>query len=168
MSIFNFNYTNGHVFLDVMWKTNYKGLYFANQVITKVGEMSPEQISSEDKNRIIGEATCLRWYYHFKLLTLFEQIVLRTELLTMENIDKTLSSRSESWQVILNDFQNAANILPNTYSSENTGRATKGAALSYLGKAYLHKAGDSSSSEIDDFDNAVTAFMKVVDSGVYG
>lgn len=69
MSIFNFTYTNGHTFLDVIWKTNYKGLNFANQVITKVGLMTPEKISDAEKQQIIGEATFLRAYYHFKLLT---------------------------------------------------------------------------------------------------
>ncbi len=167
MSMFNFEYTNGHVFLDVMWKTNYKGLNFANQVITKVSEMTLDQISSSDKQQIIGEATFLRGYYHFKLLTLFEQIVLRDEMVTLENIDKSLSTRPEAWEAILNDFQSAANMLPATQSSENLGRATKGAALSYLGKAYLHKAGDTSSAENNDFDNAATAFKQVVDSGVY-
>lgn len=167
MSVFNFNYTNGHVFLKVMWETNYKGLNFANQVITNVGQMTTEQISIEDKQQIIGEATFLRGYYHFRLLTLFEQIVLRAEMVTTENINKALSTRSEAWDAITNDFQNAATMLPDTNTPENIGRATKGAALAYLGKAYLYKAGDTSSSEGDDYTNAVTAFKQVVDSGVY-
>src|SRR5690606_19296225 len=86
MSIFNFNYTNGHIFLDVLWRTNYKGLNFANQVITKVGEMTPEQISDTEKKQIIGEATFLRGYYHFKLLSLFEQIIVRTEIISPETL----------------------------------------------------------------------------------
>ncbi len=167
MSIYNFNYTNGHVFLDVMWTTNYKGLNFANQVITNVDKMTSEQISAADKQQIIGEATFLRGYYHFKLLTLFEQIVLRTEMVTLDNINQALATRPEAWEAITTDFKNAANMLPNTNTPENAGRATKGAALSYLGKAYLHKAGDSSSSEGDDYENAKSALKQVVDSGVY-
>ena len=65
MSIFNFTYTNGHTFVDVLWTTNYKGLNFANQVISKVGAMTSEQISDAEKKQIIGEATFLRGYYHF-------------------------------------------------------------------------------------------------------
>lgn len=162
MSIFNFNYTNGHTFLDVIWTTNYKGLNFSNQVITKVGEMSSDKISDSEKKQIIGEATFLRGYYHFKLLTLYEQIILRTELISNETLDKPLSTRPEAWEVILSDFQQAAEMLQ-TVDNTEPGRATKGAALAYLGKAYLYKAGDPTSSEDSDFENAALAFKPIVE-----
>ena len=167
MSIFNFNYTNGHTFLNVIWKTNYKGLNFANQVISKVEEMSSEQISSEDKKRIVAEATFLRGYYHFKLLSLYEQIVVRKELITAATIELPLSTRAEAWESILKDFQDAAAALPVSQGDAGTGRATKGAALAFLGKAYLHKAGDASSSAADDMGNAMAALKQVVDGGNY-
>jgi hypothetical protein len=166
MSIFNFNYTNGHTFVDVLWSTNYKGLNFANQVITKVGEMTPAQISDADKKQIIGEAIFLRAYYHFKLLTLYEQIILRDEIITQETLDKPLASRPEAWESIIADFKTAAEMLSATSTPENYGRATKGAALSYLGKVYLYKAGDPTSSASDDFQNAVDALKPVVDGTV--
>ncbi len=167
MSVFNFNYTNGHTFINLMWRTNYKGLNFANQVITKVGEMTPEQISDEEKNRIVREATFLRGYYHFKLLTLFEQIIIRDQIISAESLDKALSSRPEAWEVVINDFQQAANMLDYTSNSADIGRATKGAALAYLGKAYLHRAGDASSAQSEDYSNAVTAFQAIVQDGEY-
>lgn len=168
MSIFNFNYTNGHTFIDVIWTTNYKGLNYSNQVITKVGEMKPDQISAAEKQQIIGEATFLRGYYHFKLLTLYEQIILRTELITNTTLDKPLASRREAWEVIIDDFKQAAEMLQ-TVNTTEPGRATKGAALAFLGKAYMYKAGDVTSSEASDFQNAVLAFKPVVDgsAGTY-
>jgi len=162
MSMFNFTYTNGHTFVDVIWKTNYKGLNFANQVITKVGEMTSEQISDAEKKQIIGEATFLRGYYHFKLQTLYSQIIVRTELISPETLDKALSTRAEAWGVIIDDFTTAATMLSGTNEDPGLGRATKGAALAYLGKAYLHKAGDASSSESSDFENAAAAFKQLV------
>ncbi|MBJ7881046.1 RagB/SusD family nutrient uptake outer membrane protein [Gelidibacter salicanalis] len=168
MSIFNFNYTNGHTFLDVIWTTNYKGLNFANQVIAKVGAMSSDKISDAEKKQIIGEATFLRGYYHFKLLTLYEQIIVRTELISNETLDKPLSSRPEAWEVIISDFKQAAEMLQ-TVDNTEPGRATKGAALAYLGKAYLYKAGDATSSEASDFENAALAFKPIVEgaAGTY-
>jgi len=162
MSIYNFNYTNGHTFLDVIWTTNYKGLNFSNQVIAKVGEMTSEQISDAEKKQIIGEATFLRAYYHFKLLTLYKQIILRTELISNETLDKPLASRPESWEVIIKDFTDAATMLQ-TVDNTEPGRATKGAALAYLGKAYLYKAGDATSAEGSDFENAILAFKPIVE-----
>lgn len=167
MSIFNFNYTNGHIFLDVLWRTNYKGLNFANQVITKVGEMTPEQISDTEKRQIIGEATFLRGYYHFKLLSLFEQIIVRTEIISPETLDKALSSRTEAWEIVISDFRAASEMLSPTVADVDLGRATKGAALAYLGKAYLYRAGDPSSAEATDYKNAADAFKLVVDSQIY-
>ncbi len=161
MSIFNYNYTNGHVFLDVLWSTNYKGLNFSNQVITKVGEMTADQITDEEKRQIIGEATFLRGYYHYKLQTLYDQIIIRTEIISEETLDKALASRAESWEVILADFEQAAEMLSLVGTTE-PGRATKGAALAYLGKAYMYKAGDVSSADGNDFANAVNAFQKIV------
>lgn len=166
MSIFNFTYTNGHTFIDVLWTTNYKGLNFANQVISKVGAMTSEQISDADKKQIIGEATFLRAYYHFKLLSLYEQIILRTEIISQETLDKELASRPESWDAIIADFKTASEMLPATNSADNLGRANKGAALAYLGKVYLHKAGDPSSSESSDFGDAADAFKQIVDDGI--
>ena len=168
MSIFNFNYTNGHTFLNVIWTTNYKGLNFSNQVITKVGEMTSNQISDSEKQQIIAEATFLRAYYHFKLLTLYEKIIVRTELITNETLDKPLSSRQDAWEVIINDFKQAALNLK-TVNNTEPGRATKGAALAYLGKAYLYKAGDATSAEATDFENAASAFESIVngEAGTY-
>lgn len=168
MSIFNFSYTNGHSFIDVIWTTNYKGLNFANQVITKVGEMTSDKISDAEKQQIIGEATFLRGYYHFKLLTLYEQIILRTELISNETLDKPLASRPEAWEVIISDFKQAADMLQ-TVDNTEPGRATKGAALAYLGKAYMYKAGDATSTEASDFENAAQAFKPIVDgaAGTY-
>lgn len=167
MSIFNFNYTNGHIFIKVLWDTNYRGVNFANQVITKVGQMTPDQITDAEKKQIIGEATFLRGYYHFKLLTLFDQIIIREESPTATTLDKALSTRSEAWAVIINDFKNAATMLSNKGATE-VGRATKGAALAYLGKAYLHKAGDATSAESSDIQNAIDAFRPVVDGSTGG
>lgn len=167
MSIYNFNYTNGHIFLDVLWSTNYKGLNYANQVIHNVGEMTSEQISEEEKNRIVGEATFLRAYYHFKLLSLFEQIIIREEVVSPGDLSKAPATRQEAWQVVLRDFQAAADLLDYNVAPEDIGHATKGAALAYLGKAYMYKAGDPSAAEASDFANAAAAFQKVVEEGPY-
>ncbi|MCV6628767.1 MAG: RagB/SusD family nutrient uptake outer membrane protein [Flavobacteriaceae bacterium] len=165
--IFNFSYNNGHFFIKVIWDKNYRGINFANQVITKVGEMNADQISDADKNKIVAEATFLRGYYHLKLLNHYEKIIIRNSLVSGDNLALPLSERSDSWQAIIDDFQAAANVLPTTNDASNTGRATKGAALAYLGKAYLHKAGDPSASESDDMQNAASALKQVIDLGAY-
>jgi len=167
MSIYNFNYTNGHIFLDVLWSTNYKGINFSNQVIKNVSAMTEDQISDSEKEQILGEAYFLRGYYHFKLLTLFEQIIIRDDAITPGTLDKALSTRPEAWDFVFQDFKTAADKLNFEVQPQDYGRANKGAALGYLGKAYMYKAGDVSSSSGDDYQNAADAFSKIVESGQY-
>ncbi|SKB80383.1 Starch-binding associating with outer membrane [Salegentibacter holothuriorum] len=167
MSIYNFNYTNGHIFLDVLWSTNYKGINFANQVIKNVSTMTSDQISEDEKEQILGEAYFLRAYYHFKLLTLFEQIIIRDDVITAASLDKPLATRPEAWDFLFKDFEIAANKLEFEIQPQDYGRANKGAALGYLGKAYIYKAGDQSSSTGDEYQKAAEAFSKVVESGQY-
>lgn len=168
MSIFNFNYNNGHTFVNVLWTTNYKGINFANQVITKVGAMTADQISDADKRQIIGEATFLRGYYHFKLLTLYKNIIVRKEIISDQTLDKALASRREAWQAVIDDFKTASGMLK-TKGNTEAGRATIGAAQAYLGKAYLYKAGDPSASDASDYQNAIDAFKPVINgtTGAY-
>lgn len=167
MSMFNGTYTNGHTFINLLWKLNYRGLNYANQVITNVALMDTAVISEAEKKQFIAEATFLRGYYHFKLITLYQQIIVRNDIVTEADLDKALSTRPEAWEVIIQDFTNAAANLPTTYGTSDIGRATKGAALAYLGKAYLHKAGDTESAESDDYKNAADAFDTVIKLGVY-
>ncbi|PCH77468.1 MAG: RagB/SusD family nutrient uptake outer membrane protein [Flavobacteriaceae bacterium] len=167
MSIFNFTYTNGHTFVNLLWRTNYKGLNYANQVIAKVGAMTEEQISPAQRKQIIGEATFLRAYYHFKLLTIYKQIILRTDLISEETLELPLASRSEAYAQIIEDFKAAASMLPVNNTVGNIGRANKGTAMAYLGKVYLYKAGDASATASDDFKNAADAMAVVVNSGAY-
>lgn len=167
MSIYNFNYTNGHIFLDVLWSTNYKGINFSNQVIKNVSEMTADQITPEEKEQILGEAYFLRAYYHFKLLSLFQQVIIRDDVITPATLDKALATRPEAWEFILQDFKTAADKLSFDIQPSDYGRANKGAALGYLGKAYMYKAGDQSSSTGDEYQKAAEAFSKVVESGQY-
>tara|TARA_R110002051_G_scaffold322643_2_gene413662 strand:- start:608 stop:2146 length:1539 start_codon:yes stop_codon:yes gene_type:complete len=167
MSVFNGTYTNGHTFINLLWKLNYNGLNYANQVIANVALMDDAVISSAEKKQFIAEATFLRAYYHFKLLTLYEQIVVREGVVGESDLDKALSTRSEAWSVIIKDFKEAAANLPANYSASEIGRATKGAAFAYLGKAYLHKAGDTEAAEADDYKNAADALNEVIKLSVY-
>lgn len=48
------------------------------------------------------------------------------------------SPKEEIWEQVKKDFQEASAVLPLSWSSEEVGRATKGAALAYLGKAHLY------------------------------
>lgn len=73
-------------------------------------------------------------------------------------------SQEEGWKQVKDDFTKAAALFPVSYTSVDgldagqVGRATKGAALAYLGKAQLFTK---------DFANARITFKQVIDLGVY-
>jgi hypothetical protein len=160
--IYNFTYTYGNPNIFWIWKPNYQGLFYANQIISKVPNISGEELTEDEKKAYIAEARFLRAYYHFDLLLNFEQIIIRDEPTAEKNLEKALSTRSEAFDHILDDLIFASENLPEYRDAENTGRATKFTALAYLGKVYLHRAGEVETSTY--FEEANKAFAPIVAS----
>ncbi|WP_289664153.1 RagB/SusD family nutrient uptake outer membrane protein [Flavobacterium panacagri] len=140
------------------YETYYQGIYRANQVLTSVPgiEFKDEAL----KNRILGQAYFLRGLFLFHAVNMFKNVPVPTELA----VYYPQKTQEEGWTQVIADFKTAAELLPNSYTGVSgldagqKGRATKGAALGYLGKAYLFTK---------DFANARTTFKQVIDLGVY-
>lgn len=142
---YNFNFTSGNYAIDLLWRENYKGINFSNQVIENVGKMTNAAIDDASKKQILAEAKFLRAYYHFKLLNNFSQVIIRDKVPTSEgDLAKAFSSRAEVYEFILKDLKEAEPDLPlrSDRPATELGRVTKGAADAYLGKVYLYRAGD--------------------------
>ena len=73
---------------------------------------------------------------------------------------------SELMQQVVQDCQEAVAALPIAAPVGQEGRATKGAALALMGKAYLYWA-DLKGDDVSLFDEAASAFQAIVDLGVY-
>lgn len=154
---FNSNVSDAAIY-GWAYETYYQGIYRANQVLANVPAI--EMADTELKKRILGQAYFLRGLYLFHAVNLFKNVPLPTEIA----IYYPQKTNEEGWAQVIADFKKAAELLPVTYTSVSgldagqKGRATKGAALGYLGKAYLFTK---------DFTNAKTAFKQVIDLGVY-
>jgi hypothetical protein len=137
----------------------YKGIYRANQVLDKVPAI--EMQDTELKNRVLGQAYFLRGLYLFHAVNLFKNVPVP---LTTETYNYPQQTQEEAWAQVKADFQMAADLLPETYDgltgldSGQKGRATKYAAIAYLGKAHMFT---------HDYASAKTAFESVINSGVY-
>lgn len=157
-----FNYTNGNSQFTSYWKLNYRGISNANQVIEKVGQMSSAAISDTDKNQIVAEARFLRAYYHMKLILNWEKIIIRNKYITNQSeLSAALASRTEAWDFITSELKEAADVLPAVQPQDKTGRATSGAANSYLGFAFLTRAYEETAQKQTHLNEAVTALNKV-------
>jgi hypothetical protein len=140
------------------FETYYQGIYRANQVLTNVPNIAFTDEAL--KSRILGQAYFLRGLYLFHAVNLFKNVPLPTELA----VYYPQKTQAEGWAQVISDFKTAAELLPTSYDGVSgldagqKGRATKGAALGYLGKAYLFTK---------DFTNARTTFKQVIDLGIY-
>ena len=89
-----------------------------------------------------AEMKFLRAYGHFQLKRLFKKIPFVNKLNMTEDDYNTLSNteytNDEGWQQIINDLEDAYQVLPVTQTEK--GRPTKAAAAAFLAKVYLYKA----------------------------
>ena len=89
-----------------------------------------------------AEMKFLRAYGHFQLKRLFKKIPFVNKPNMQEedynNLSNTEYTNDEGWQQIINDLEEAYNVLPMTQKEK--GRPTKAAAAAFLAKVYLYKA----------------------------
>lgn len=162
VELYDFSYSNGNSQLALYWQYTYIGINRTNQIIHHLNLMDSNKISDADKKILMAEAKFLRAYYHMKLLLNWKEIVIRDNYITnMKDANllaKNVSPRSECWNFIINDLKTAASDLPDA-ANQPKGRATSGAANSYLGYAYLTKA--SEENNLGDFKLASDALENV-------
>lgn len=140
----------------------YEGAFRANQVLDNVPNI---EMDAEVKKRVLGQAYFLRGLYFYHLVNLFGNVALPTHA-PKSNADYYVrqSTQEEGWAQVIADFSKAAEMLPVTYNgltgpdAGQAGRATKGAALGFLGKAYLFTK---------QYQKAADQFKAVIDLGVY-
>lgn len=156
----DFSNTNTNTVIQPIYRRNYIGIFRANTVLEQIKIESPliEQYKAEAK--------FLRAFYHFELFKNFGPIAVVTTLLSPEDVNLERNTMTEVFTAITTDLEEAIAVLPTTVSSSEAGRATKGAALALLGKAYLYWA-DLDNDDQAKFDLAAGYFQDVVDLGVY-
>lgn len=155
-AIENFIWTPAEGNLNIKFRTDYQAISRANATIKLVN--STGGLTDEFKTEILAEAKFLRAHYHFDLYKVFKYIPYYRETDTdfkKSNVDEG-GEYIDPINDIIQDFTEAAADLPETQSQ--AGRVTKGAALAYLGKAYLYD---------HQYAAAKTALDQVVNSGVY-
>lgn len=161
VELYLFTYSNGNSQMASYWESYYRGISFANQVIEKTNEIGTDVINETDKQRYINEGRFLRAFYHMQLLLNWKEIIIRDKYITDSgDLNKSISSREDTWNFIVDDLK-AACGLPSSYDGDNIGRATKGAAYSYLGWAYLTMAYEYPEKQTEYLTEALNALNNV-------
>ena len=136
MDIFNINDYNYGNTVGV-YADNYIGINRANQVLDNVPSIDMDE---NLKKRILGEAHFMRALFYYHLATLFGNVPLILESNNPEFIPGN-TPQSQVFDQIIIDLNEAVSLLPkkSEYSSEDLGRATKGAAQALLAKTHMQK-----------------------------
>lgn len=117
-----------------LWDWMFAGVQRANYILE-----FKDKTNFEGKNQIIAQARFLRAYYHFELVKWFGGIPMKGDKRFAPGDEKSIprSSVSEVYAAIEADLIYASqNLSP---AAAQKGRATSGAALALLGKAYLYQ-----------------------------
>ena len=115
------------------------GINRANVAIERIGAIpSPGKIGDQPKKRLIAEARFLRGLYYFYLVRLFGEVPLVLQTSSDPSAPGVAKSpESGVYAQVETDFKAAIPDLPATYSAANLGRATSGAAKSFLAQMHM-------------------------------
>ena len=139
--------------LRSVFRWNYAGITRANYILEY-----KDNIDFPGKDHLIAEARFLRAFYYFELVKFFGDIPLVVDQrLGVEEVSKLpRTSAADVYAQIEEDLIYAASILD--VSNVVKGKATKGAALALLGKAYLYQ---------NKWADAASAFDEIINNNWY-
>jgi hypothetical protein len=138
-----------------IWTGVYQIINRANLVIAKAPGVT-DNIALRD--RVVGEAKFLRAWAYFELVSQWGDVPMYTEPVVSSTAFKGKEPADNIYTLIVNDLKEAATALPPSYSGDNLGRATKGAANALLGRVLMQKG---------DYGEAKTALLAVYNSNLY-
>lgn len=144
---------------STLYQTAYKSIFYSNQVI-HYGELM-EDIDATTKKQLVAEAKFLRGLFYSYLVSDFGSVPLITKIAeSSEDFYASKSTAEEIWKQVFSDWNAAKADLPISYSNDKIGRATKGAAIAFLGRAYLYRG---------EWDKVITELAELVNNeSTYG
>ncbi|UOQ52724.1 RagB/SusD family nutrient uptake outer membrane protein [Hymenobacter cellulosivorans] len=139
-----------------IWRDHYRTIYRCNQVLGKVPSI--QGMDATLQKRVLAEARFLRALCYFNLVSLYGNVPLVLATATDLNTVPPQGNEAQVWSQVISDLQAAQADLPVSYTGNDIGRATKGAATTLLGKAYMQNK---------RWADAQAQFAQVISSGRY-
>lgn len=156
----NYDFTN--VAINDLWAICYTGINRANDLIANVNLPKMD----EDKRQIIlGEALFLRGYYHFMLVTNFENVpLLLSPTTSPEDVFVPQATPKQVYDQILKDMTEAEGKVATATSLGYSSRVSKTAVQGILARVCLYMAGYPL-NEAAKYTDALSWAKKVESSG---
>jgi hypothetical protein len=139
-----------------LWSTSYRTIYAINSIIENLEKST--QLSPSVVRQLLGEMKVVRALYYFYMVNIFNDIPLITSSDYTENEHKARTAVKDVYEQIINDLQDAENLLSEDYPSDYRARPNKWTASALLAKVYLY---------MGDWTNAEAECSKVISSGNY-
>ena len=137
---FHAQFNATHAYLEGYWKAAYSGINRANAVIARVPGI--QNMDATRRDQVVAEAKFLRALHYYWLAGMFGGVPLKldeTQTISGEGLPR--ATVEQTYAQIEKDLTEAAAVLPASWPTTDFGRATRGAAQTLLGKAYLQSAG---------------------------
>ncbi|RYZ49935.1 MAG: RagB/SusD family nutrient uptake outer membrane protein, partial [Sphingobacteriales bacterium] len=138
-----------------VWIGLYTMIHRANTVLANAAEVTD---NAALRDRAVAEAKFLRGWAYWELASTWGEVPVYTTVVTATDEFQGKSPVADVYAVAEKDLTEAAAALPASYTGNDLGRATKGAANAFLGRVYLQQA---------KFQQAKTALNAVITSGLY-
>ena len=116
------------------WGVTYERIRRVNEFLVGLGKFST---LSKGKNDLFeGQARFFRAFLYFQLAKRHGGVILYTDMNLQK--DKDRSTAEETWNLISDDLDFAASVLPAKWPDSDQGRVTKGAAFAFKSRAMLY------------------------------
>ena len=133
----NFVTTSDNSGAKELWRGPWSGIQRANWILDNI-DYGANKLDPDKLIRYKGEARFLRALYYFNTVRLFGDVPLFRHAQTgADDLKAPRTNKDLVYELIIEDLQEAARILPPSYDGADVGRATKGASLGLLAKVYL-------------------------------
>lgn len=132
---FKDNASNG--ILEEAWANFNNGVYRCNMVLDRI---DAAEFDESLKNQYKAEAMFIRAFTYFNMYRIWGGVPVTRKVVTVaEALQIGRASKEDMYKFIVGDLETIVNeaMLPTSYSADNSGRVTLGAAKALLAKAYL-------------------------------
>lgn len=141
--------------IAALWNSSYNQIYASNAVLE--GVRKAEQLPSENKQQLTGEALFVRGLIHFYLLNIFGSIPYISTTDYKANSVAVRMPEEEVYGLIEKDLELAITLLNKEYNGSNRVRPNKGTAQALLSRVYLYaekweEASNAASSVLNQTD----------------
>lgn len=139
ISFSNWNINSADITSNNYWTYVFRSVNAANFALEKIPGLLEEGLTQSQIDPYLGESHFIRGFSYLFLATFFGDVPLVTSpLSSFDEFEQPRSPVSDIYELIIEDFTTARDLLPEQSSGSRTGSATKAAAAAYLAKAYLY------------------------------